>query len=146
MSRDLSGDPKGNASDQYMIYKNNSFATGQAGKIKFNMNSARLNSSKKLTPIVVGHNASPIQPAPGKSSQRIPNQLGINEEKSATTIGTSSAPHLVKHNYYSSNVNSNVLTNSKLGAIGGMLTPTRDKPYDQGNMVKNLISKVNPFT
>jgi hypothetical protein len=128
MLRDITGDLKGNASEQYMIYKNNSFVTGQGGKPKFNINSARLNSSKKLTPIVVSHNASNTQPTPGKSPQRTPNQLGINEEKSAHTVGTSSVPNLNKQNYYSQNVNSNVMTNNRLGSIGGMLTPTRDKP------------------
>jgi hypothetical protein len=67
-------------------------------------------------------------------------------EKIAPTIGTSSVPHLNKQNYYSQNVNSNVMTNNRLGSIGGMLTPIRDNLYDQGNLVKTLIPKVNPFT
>lgn len=128
-----------------MIYNNHSFATGQGGKPKFNINSARLNTSQKLTPIAVSHNASNVQPTPSKSPQRSLNQLGISEEKSSPTIGTSSVPHLNKQNYYSQNVNSNVMTNNRLGSIGGMLTPTRDNLYDQGNLVKTLIPKVNPF-
>jgi hypothetical protein len=129
-----------------MIYNNHSFATGQGGKPKFNISSARLNTSQKLTPIAVSHNASNIQPNPGKSPQKSLNQLGISEEKSPPTIGTSSVPHLNKQNYYSQNVNSNVMTNNRLGSIGGMLTPIRDNLYDQGNLVKTLIPKVNPFT